>query len=69
MTTQRDKMRQLFVRHRGNETRIIEEYARAEMRGEVSRARNAYNLSPEQYARALMSDGLRKGWFRSRLSG
>jgi hypothetical protein len=59
---QRDKMKQLFVRHGGNEEVIVREYARAESRGEVLRSRNSHNLSAVTYARALLRDGKRKSW-------
>jgi hypothetical protein len=60
--TQREKMRELFRRHRGDHTRIVREYATAERRGEVARRRNTLDLSPEDYAARLLNDGLHKGW-------
>jgi len=39
-------------------------YGDAERRGKVSRASNKYDISSEAYARALLADGLRKGWLR-----
>ena len=61
-----DLMRDLYLRYAGNEERIIREYADAERRGEVRRKRNTHDLAPEQYARALLNDGLRKGWLNDR---
>lgn len=57
-----DVMRELYHRHRGDEERVIREYAAAEERGEVTRRSNKHGLSAEQYARALLADGQRKGW-------
>jgi len=62
MTSQRDLMRELYRRHRGDEDKIIEEYAAAERRGEVSRGSNAYDLAPEEYAYRLLEDARKKGW-------
>jgi hypothetical protein len=63
---QRDVMRKLWVKYGPDEDRVIREYAAAEQRGEVGRARNAYAISAEEYARRLLSDGLRKGWLPER---
>lgn len=60
--SQRDVMRAIVARCGGDEERVVREYAEAELRGEVHRSRNAYSLSPEQYARALLADGKRKRW-------
>ena len=59
---QRDIMRRLYVRFAPDLKRVIREYADAERRGEVARARNTYSLSPEEYARRLLADGEKKGW-------
>ena len=64
MPSQRDVMRDLFRRHRGDEGAIIREYAAAERRGEVSRDSNEYELSAEDYARRLLEDARKKGWIR-----
>lgn len=64
MPSQRDMMRELYRRHRGDEEAMIQEYAAAEMRGEVVRASNDYALSPEEYARRLLEDARKKGWIR-----
>lgn len=61
-STQRDVMRRIFRSCNGNQSRTITEYAEAEQRGKVSRERNEHNLSAEAYARALLMDGLKKGW-------
>ena len=61
---QRDMLRALVVRYGDNEDVLVREYAAAERRGEVPRARNKYGLAPEEYARALLSDARRKGWIR-----
>jgi hypothetical protein len=59
-------MRKLWAIHGPDEDRTIREYAAAERRGEVGRARNTYDISPEEYARRLLADGLHKGWLRRR---
>lgn len=60
--SQRDVMRAIWARCAPDEDRAIREYATAEHRGEVSRKQNASGLTSEQYARALLADGLAKGW-------
>ena len=64
MPSQRDALRRLVERFGMNEERVIKEYAAAERRGEVKRSSNKYALSPEDYARALWRDAVRKGWLR-----
>ena len=59
---QRDVMRRIWARCKPNEERAVSEYAAAEKRGEVERASNSHGWDAEQYARALLRDGLRKGW-------
>jgi hypothetical protein len=41
-------------------------YANAEWSRQAPRDKNAHGITPEAYARALSSDGLRKGWLRER---
>ena len=60
--SQRDVMRDAWRRHRPDEEATVREYARRELRGEVNRASNRHDLTAEQYARALLADGIRKGW-------
>jgi hypothetical protein len=62
MPSQRAFMRALVERFGFNEERIVEEYAAAEMRGEVKRESNKYGMTPEVYARGLLREGIRKGW-------
>ena len=62
VTSQRDKMRELFQKNAGDEERTVSAYAAAERAGEVSRRSNDYALNAEEYARRLLSDGVRKGW-------
>lgn len=59
---QRDYMRMLYQQHNGNNAEIIDNYALAEEEGIVTRASNAYDLTPIQYARRLLKDGIRKRW-------
>ncbi len=63
-TSQRAVMRELFVRHHGNPEQIISAYAAAECRGEAPRVSNRLGLKPTDYAKALLNDGLKKGWLR-----
>jgi hypothetical protein len=62
---QRDLMRQLFQEHGGAEGPVLRAYAEAEQRGRVARDSNLYDRTPEQYAKALFNDGVRKGWITS----
>jgi hypothetical protein len=61
-TSQRDVMRAIWARCAPDEERAVREYAAAEQCGEAPRKQNTHGLSAEQYARALLSDGLAKGW-------
>lgn len=56
-------MRDLVKRHGKDADTVIREYARLEEAGLVRRKSNRFSLSATQYAEALWSDGLRKGWF------
>lgn len=60
--TQRDAMRSIWSKVRPDEWEAIREYARMEEMGLVKRKSNDYNLSAEEYARALLNDGFKKGW-------
>lgn len=57
-----DKLRELFAKYGDREAILIREYAAAERRGEVTRKSNVNNVSPEDYAAALVADARRKGW-------
>ena len=59
---QRDMMRQLYKAFPGDNHRVVDEYAAAEMRGEVKRGKNKNHLRPAEYALQLWQDGTRKGW-------
>lgn len=61
--SQRDMMRHLVSTYGRNEDVVCQKYAQAERRGKVERRSNRCDLSPQAYAHALWSDGLRKGWF------
>ena len=63
--TQRDLMREIHRRWTPDRERIIAEYAAAERRGEVERRGNKSGRSAEEYARALLADGEKKGWLES----
>lgn len=60
--TQRDVMRAIWARYAPDEERAVREYADAERRGDAPRKRNESGHTAEQYARALLSDGFKKGW-------
>jgi hypothetical protein len=62
---QRDVMRAIWARCAPDEERTIREYAAAERQGEAPRKQNVSGHTPEQYARALLADGLKKGWLRT----
>jgi hypothetical protein len=57
-------MRELFRMCGNDEERLIAEYAAAERRGDVPRKSNSHGISPEDYARALLSDARKKGWLK-----
>jgi hypothetical protein len=63
-STQRNAMCRWHRWFEHDHDRVIREYAADERCGAVPRARNAHGLDPEAYARALLQDGLRKGWLR-----
>lgn len=60
--TQRQAMSRIFTAVGRDEERAIREYAAAELRGEVRRKSNKHGIDAEAYARALLLDGLKKGW-------
>lgn len=62
--SQREKMRELFLKNSRNEDRTVAAYAAAERVSQVHRESTEYALTPEDYARRLLADGLRKGWLR-----
>jgi len=59
---QRELMREIFAASNGDEVRIVREYSAAERDGKVLRKENKSDKSPEEYARALLADGLKKRW-------
>ena len=59
---QRELVRALYQLHNGDESSICSAYARAELEGRVFRDLGDYNIPPEAYAQALLSDGRLKGW-------
>lgn len=58
---QRDGMRAAY-RTSGNEVGAVALYAGFERDGRVTRRSDVRGITPEQYARALLHDGQRKGW-------
>ena len=64
--SQRDVMRAIHRMHGHDSERVVREYAAAERRGDVVRKSNEADISAEDYARALLNDGERKGWLHDR---
>ena len=60
--SQRAVMIRIFAACGRDPERAVREYAAAERRGEVRRKSNKYGTSAEDYARALLADGAKKGW-------
>ena len=58
---QRDGMRAAY-RTSGNEEGAVALYASFERDGRVTRRSDVRCTTPEQYARALLHDGQRRGW-------
>ena len=55
-------MRSIYKTHNGDPALTCAAYAKAETDGRVYRKRGSLRLSPENYAKGLLADGLRKGW-------
>ena len=66
MAKQTEQMRILYQQYKGEESRIIKEYAKSEELGIVVRKSNLNGVSPKEYARALFKDGVNKGWINER---
>jgi len=62
--SQRDKMREPYREHGGDEARTVRAYADAEERGEVRGESDSSGLSALDYATRLFADGQKKGWIR-----
>lgn len=54
----------VYARYGGDQDRVITEYVKVENANGVARRKNASGYTPEQYAGALLQDGLKKGWLR-----
>jgi hypothetical protein len=59
---QRDKMRELFREFGKDPHMVVEKYANAERRGEVTRKRNSHGLTSHNYGVRLLADGIKKKW-------
>jgi len=59
---QREYMRLLYKKYGNNKSRIIQEYATAELEGKVVRFSNRGNRSGDQYAKELYREGVKRGW-------
>jgi hypothetical protein len=59
---QRDKMRELFREFGKDPDMVVEKYANAERRGEVTRKRNSHGLTSHNYGVRLLADGIKKKW-------
>ena len=64
MATQRDKMRELFTKYKGDQEGTVHAYAAAEKNRDVRRASNNYGIDELEYARRLYTDGVKKGWLK-----
>lgn len=60
--SQRSVMIRIFAACSRDPERAVREYAAAEERGDVRRKSNMHGTSAEDYARALLADGAKKGW-------
>lgn len=65
--SQRDVMRRLYQETGGHDEDTVTAYAEAERAGEVERKSDVNATSAEDYARALLRDGLSKGWLHDDL--
>lgn len=61
-SSQRAVMRSIYAACSGDIERTISGYAAAERNGTVVRKSDISGMSPDAYARALLLDGLKKGW-------
>jgi hypothetical protein len=55
-------MRELYQRFGGDRERTVTSYAAAERGGDALRRSNVQWLEPEDCARRLFADGIKKGW-------
>lgn len=60
--TQRDYMRRLYRSIGRDQEKVVDGYAVAERRGDVSRRSNQCGKSAEEYAQPLFAGGARRGW-------
>ena len=60
--SQRAVMRRLHTTFGNDPERLVREYAAAERRGEARQKRNENDVTPQDYARALLADAAKKGW-------
>lgn len=68
MDSQREKMQELWEKYKPDIKRVIKEYAACEKEGKVNRKSNKLKKSPNQYAKELLNDGLRKGWLKENIN-
>jgi hypothetical protein len=66
MSGQRDLMKKLWRDYEGEHSLVIQEYVKAELKGRVARRSNKSSITPEEYAKRLLKDGLNKGWLSGR---
>ena len=66
--TQRDKMRELYHQFSGDKELVVKAYSEAELAGEVNRLRKSSGYGTLQYAQALWSDGVKKGWLAQNIT-
>lgn len=65
MSGQRDLIKKLWRDYSGDQSLVIQEYVKAELEGRVARRSNKSSVTPEEYAKKLLKDGLNKGWLSS----
>jgi len=59
---QRELMRALCAKHRGDPLKACGEFAAADRSGLVPHKSNRNKVAPEKYAVSLWYDGIKKGW-------
>ena len=59
---QRAVMKQLAEMHNYDKSVVIAKYAQAERTGKAQRLSDEHSTAPEEYARRLWEDGIKKGW-------
>ena len=61
---QRDAMREVFEKYKGDKEKAIRAYAWLEENSYAPRKNNTHNFGSMYYAEALYNDGVKKGWLK-----